>query len=91
MRIKPLGDRAVVEPMSAEEKTKSGIVLPDTIDKEKPEQGKVIAVGPGEDIQKSGIKKGDMVLFGKYGGEDVKFDGKEYKVLKEEDVYAILE
>lgn len=77
--------------MSVEEKTKSGIVLPDTVDKEKPEQGKVIAVGPGEDIKKSGVKKGDTVLFGKYSGDDIKFDNKEYKVLKEEDIFAILE
>ncbi len=91
MNIRPLGDRIVAEPLSIEEETKSGIVLPDTVDKEKPEQGKVIAIGAGEKIKDSGIKKGDMVLFSKYGGEDIKFNDKEYKILKEEDVLAILE
>lgn len=91
MKIKPLGNRVVVEPLSKEEKTKSGIVLPDTVDKEKPEQGKVIAVGAGKKIKESGVKKGDTVLFGKYGGDDIKFDNKEYKVLKEEEIFAIIE
>ncbi|OWK27045.1 MAG: co-chaperone GroES [Parcubacteria group bacterium GW2011_GWA2_38_13b] len=91
MKIKPLGNRVVVEPLSKEEKTQSGIILPDTVDKEKPEQGKIIAVGAGKKIQESGVKKGDTVLFGKYGGDDIKFDNKEYKVLKEEEIFAILE
>ena len=91
MKIKPLGNRVVVEPLSKEEKTKSGIFLPDTVDKEKPEQGKIIAVGAGKKIQESGVKKGDTGLFGKYGGEDIKVDNKEYKILKEEEIFAILE
>jgi chaperonin GroES len=91
MKIKPLGDRVVVEPMSVEETTKSGIVLPDTVDKEKPAQGKVIAIGFGEKIKESGVKKGDMVLYGKYSGDDIKFSNKEYKVLKEDEIFAILE
>ena len=84
-----------MEPMAEEQKTKSGIVLPDTVDKEKPEQAKVVAVGPGrwEDgkIVPMGIKKGDLVLFTKYGPNEVKIDGKEYLIAEEKDILAILE
>ena len=96
MKIQPLADRVVIEPISVEEKTKSGIILPETADKERPEQGKVIAIGPGR-ILKNGqrkpmeIKKGDMVLFTKYGPNEVKIDNKEYLIAKEEDILAILE
>jgi len=96
MKIQPLADRVVIEPISVEEKTKSGIILPETADKERPEQGKVIAIGPGR-ILKNGqrkpmeIKKGDMVLFTKYGPNEVKIDDKEYLIAKEEDILAILE
>jgi chaperonin GroES len=95
MQIKPLEDRVLIEPISQEEKTKSGIVLPDTADKEKPEQGKVIAVGPGR-IDSSGkriptdIKKGDVVLFTKYGPSEIKINNKEYLIAKEEDILAII-
>lgn len=91
MKIKPLGDRAVLKPLQAEEVTKSGIVLPDTVDKEKPEQAEVVAVGPGEKITKLNIKAGDMVLCAKYGGTEVKIDDVEYKVVSEEDILAVLE
>lgn len=96
MKIKPLADRVVLEPISVEEKTKSGIVIPDTAEKEKPEQGKVIAVGPGR-LLASGkrlpmnVKKGDIVLFTKYGPNEVKIDKKEYLIAREEDILAILE
>ena len=95
MDIKPLDDRVLIEPVSQEEKTRSGIVLPDTADKEKPEQGKVIAVGPGK-IDSNGkrilmtVKVGDTVLFTKYGPSEVKIDKKEYLIAKEEDILAIL-
>jgi chaperonin GroES len=95
MNIKPLDDRVLIEPNSQEEKTKSGIVIPDTSDKEKPEQGKVIAVGPGR-IDSNGkripmtVKEGDVVLFTKYGPSEVKVDKKEYLIAKEEDILAIL-
>jgi len=95
MHIQPLDDRVLIEPVSQEEKTKSGIVLPDTADKEKPEQGKVIAVGPGR-IDSNGkripmsVKVGDMVLFTKYGPNEVKIEKKEYLIAKEEDILAIL-
>lgn len=93
--IKPLEDRVLIEPISLEEKTKSGIIIPDTVDKEKPEQGKIIAVGPGR-IDSNGmripisVKQGDIVLFTKYGPAEVKINNKEYLIAKEEDILAIL-
>ncbi|MBU4284787.1 co-chaperone GroES [Patescibacteria group bacterium] len=95
MNIKPLEDRVLIEPASKEELTKSGIVLPDTTDKEKPEQGKVIAIGAGR-IDNNGkrilmtVKVGDVVLFTKYGPNEVKIDDKEYLIAKEEDILAII-
>lgn len=91
MNIKPLADRVLIEPMSAEDKTESGIVLPDTADKEKPEKGKVVAVGPGRPNKPMTVKKGDIVLFTKYGPNEIKIDNKEYLIAKEEDILAILE
>jgi chaperonin GroES len=96
LNIKPLSDRVLIEPMTREEKTKSGIVLPETIDKERPEQGKVLAVGGGKankdgKLIKLSVKKGDMVLFSKYGPSEMKIDGKNYLIIKEEDILAILE
>ncbi len=91
MQLKPLGDRVIVRPSKEEEVTKSGIVLPDTVEKEKKEQGEVVSVGNGEKITKLGLKTGDMVIFGKYAGEDVEVDDVEYKVLDEKDVLAVLE
>lgn len=91
MQLKPLGDRIVVKPATQEEVTKSGIVLPDTVDKEKKEQGEIVAIGTGEKITKLGLKLGDVVLFGKYSGDEVEVDDIEYKILKDEDVLAILQ
>lgn len=91
INLKPLGDRVIVKPLKEEEVTKGGIVLPDTAEKEKKEQGEVIAIGGGEKVKKLGLKKGDQVLFGKYSGEDIKIGEEEYKVLKEEDVLAVIE
>ena len=90
MNIKPLGDRILVKPLKSEEVTKSGIVLPDTAEKEKKEQGEVVAIGDGEKIQKLGLKVGQKVLFGKYSGDEVEMDKIEYKFLKEEDVLGIV-
>lgn len=90
MNIQPLGDRVLVKPLHAEEVTKSGIVLPDTAEKEKKEQGEVVAIGPGEKIQKMGLKVGDKVLFGKYAGDEVEVDKVEYKFLKDEDILGIV-
>ena len=90
--IKPLGDRVVVAPIKEVKKTKSGIILPETVDKEKPAQGKVVAIGAGDKIKKSGIKKGDKVVFEKYAGTEFNSTtGEEYKILKEDEILAILE
>ncbi|MDK2882529.1 MAG: chaperonin GroES [Bacillota bacterium] len=93
--LKPLGDRIVVKAISAEEKTKGGIVLPDTA-KEKPQEGEVIAVGPGRILDNGQriapeVKVGDRVIYAKYGGTEVKLDGEEYLILRESDVLAIVE
>ena len=91
--IKPLSDHVLLEPLR-EEKKKGGIILPDTVDKEKPEKAKVIAVGPGK--MKDGkrvpleVKKGDVVLFTKYGPNEIKVDDKEYLIAREEDILAVL-
>jgi chaperonin GroES len=95
MRIRPLHDRLIVKRLEEEEKTKGGIIIPDTA-KEKPIEGKVIAVGDGkigEDGKKipMEIKKGDRVLFAKYGGTEVKIDGEEHLMMKEDDILAIIE
>jgi len=86
MDIKPLGERVVVKPIEEESKTKGGIYVPDTASKEKPQQGEVIAVGP--DFK--GVKKGDKVLFAKYGGTEIKLNEEEYLVLGVDDVLAVL-
>ena len=91
MKLKPLGNRVVVKPIIEKEATKSGIILPDTIDKEKKAEGEVMAIGEGEKIQKLGLKVGDLVLFGKYAGEEIKVDEVEYKILSYEDVLAVVE
>lgn len=96
MNIKPLSDHVVIEPLKQEEKTKSGILLPDTAEKERPEQGRVIAVGPGKKTEDGKVvplevKVGDVVLFTKYGPNEVKIDEKEYLIAKAEDILAILE
>ena len=91
MKLKPLGDRIIVKPVTEEEVTKSGIVLPDTVEKEKKEEGEVVAVGDGEKITKLGLKQGDKVIFGKYSGEEVNIDDVEHKVLKDEDILAKVE
>lgn len=87
MNIKPLGERIIVKPIKQEEKTKGGIYLPETASKEKPQQGDVIAVGP--DFKD--VKKGDKVLFAKYGGTEIKIEDEDYLVLGADDVLAIIE
>ena len=94
-KIRPLSDHIVLEPIKRELK-KGSIILPETVDKERPEQGKVVAVGPGK-MDKNGnrikpeVKKGDVVIFTKYGPNEIKIDGKEYLVAREEDILAVLE
>jgi chaperonin GroES len=95
MKVRPLHDRLIVKRLEEEEKTKGGIIIPDTA-KEKPIEGKVIAAGTGR-LNKDGkkmpmeVKTGDRVLFAKYGGTEVKMDGEEYLMMKEEDVLAVIE
>lgn len=93
MKIQPLGDRVVIAPLK-EEKKKGGIILPETADKERQEQGKVVAVGPGriEDGRRIPleVKRGDIVIFTKYGPSEVKVDGKEYLIAEEKDILAII-
>ncbi|MBU2578816.1 co-chaperone GroES [Patescibacteria group bacterium] len=96
MKIKPLSDHIVIEPISQEEKTKTGIFLPQTAEKEKPEQGKIIAIGSGRRLSSGKrmpleVKVGDTVLFAKYGPNEIKVGEKEYLIAKEEDILAILE
>jgi len=96
MKIKPLSDHVLIEPIKEEEKTKTGILLPETAEKERPEQGKVIAVGPGRRTEKGeiipiSVKPGQKVLFTKYGPNEIKVDNKEYLIAKEEDILAIIE
>jgi chaperonin GroES len=91
MNIKPLGDRVVVKVMDTEERTESGIVLPDTA-KERPQQGKIVAVGPSAS-EKAGIdlKEGDRVIYSKYGGTEIKYEGEEYLILNcENDILAVI-
>lgn len=90
MNLKPLGNRVVIEPLSEEETTTSGIILPDTVDKEKKAEGKIIAIGDGEKIKALGLKQGDKVIFGKYAGEEVTVDKIDYKILTDEDVLAVI-
>jgi chaperonin GroES len=89
MKIQPLGDRVLVKVLETETTTASGIVLPDSA-KEKKAEGEVIAIGSGEDVTKLGLNVGDTVLFGKYSGDEVEVDGTEYKILKDDEVLAVL-
>ncbi len=89
IKIKPLADRVLIEPASAEEKTAGGIIIPDTA-KEKPQRGTVVAVGPGTTDQKITVKVGDVVLYGKYSGTEITYEGNHYLIMKESDIYAII-
>ena len=89
LKIQPLSDRVLVEPQAAETKTASGLYIPDSA-KEKPQQGKVVAVGKGNKDHEMTVKVGDTVLYGKYSGSELKFDGKDYLIMKEDDILAII-
>ena len=96
MTIKPLSDHILIEPVKEEEKTKFGILLPDTASKERPEQGIVIAVGPGKKTEDGkivpvSVMAGHKVLFTKYGPNEIKIDGREYLIAREEEILAIIE
>ena len=96
MNIRPLQDRIIVERVEEETKTAGGIIIPDTVSKEKPQQGKVIAAGKGKVTQEGkvlplDVKEGDRVLFGKYAGSEIKIDGKEYLIMREDDILGVIE
>ncbi len=89
LKIQPLSDRVLVEPQEAETKTASGLYIPDSA-KEKPQQGKVVAVGKGKKDHNMTVKVGDVVLYGKYAGNELKLDGKDYLIMREDDILAII-
>lgn len=98
INLKPLGDRVVVEPLREDEskKTKSGIIIPETVDKEKPERGKIIATGPGRTTDQGvliplSVKKGQTVIFSKYGPDEIKIEGKKLFILSESHILAVVE
>ena len=90
MKFKPINDRVVVKPAPTEEKTKGGIIIPDTA-KEKPQRGEVVATGPGKDDKKMTVKKGDIVLYGKYAGQEMNYDGVDYLIMREDDILVVLD
>ena len=95
MKFRPLHDRVLIEVLDSEEKTSGGIIIPDTA-KEKPQEGEVIAVGPGKrldngSLQEMGVKQGDKILFSKYGGTDVKIDGTDYLIMREDDILGVVQ
>ena len=87
--MRPINDRVVVKPAPAEEKTKGGIIIPDTA-KEKPQRGEVVAVGPGKDGNLMTVQVGDTVLYGKYAGQELNFEGSDYLIMREDDILVIL-
>ena len=89
LSMKPLADRVIVAPAAAEEKTKSGIIIPDTA-KEKPQRGEIVAVGNGKKDEPMTVKVGDQVLYGKYAGTEINIDGVDYLIMKESDIFAIV-
>ena len=96
MNLRPLGDRVVVKPLSQDEVTKSGIIMPATVDKERPERGEVIAIGPGKMLDNGsfapvGVKVGDKIVFKKYSPDEVKIDKEDYLVISESDIMAVIE
>jgi chaperonin GroES len=87
--MKPIADRVIIKSAPAEEKTKGGLIIPDTA-KEKPQRGEVIAVGPGKDGNAPTVKKGDVVLYGKYSGQEIQFEGVDYMIMREEEILCII-
>ncbi|WP_028982056.1 co-chaperone GroES [Sporocytophaga myxococcoides] len=89
LHIRPLADRVLIQPAPAEERTASGIIIPDTA-KEKPQRGSVVAIGTGKKDEPLTVKVGDTVLYGKYSGTEITIDGKEYLMMREADIFAVL-
>ncbi|MBK8503635.1 MAG: co-chaperone GroES [Saprospiraceae bacterium] len=88
--MKPINDRVVVKPASAEEKTQGGIIIPDTA-KEKPQRGEIVAVGPGKDGNLMTVAVGDVVLYGKYAGQELNYEGTDYLIMREDDILIVLD
>ena len=89
VNVKPLADRVLVEPAAAEEKTAGGIIIPDTA-KEKPQKGKIVAVGNGKPDEPMTVKEGDTVLYGKFAGTEINIEGEDYLIMRESDLFAIV-
>lgn len=90
MTMKPINDRVVVKPSPAEEKTAGGIIIPDTA-KEKPQRGEIVAVGPGKEGNEMTVQVGDVVLYGKYAGQELSYNGEDYLIMREDDILVVLE
>lgn len=88
--MKPINDRVVVKPAAAEERTAGGLIIPDTA-KEKPQRGEVVAVGPGKKDTPMTVKKGDVVLYGKYAGQELNYKGEDYLIVKQDDILVVLD
>ena len=89
IKMKPLGTRVIIEPLVAEEKTQGGIIIPDSA-KEKPQSGKVVAVGPGSKDEPMEVKVGDVVLYGKYSGTEIRFENNDYLIMSQTDILAVI-
>lgn len=89
VNVKPLADRVLIEPAAAEQKTAGGIIIPDTA-KEKPQRGTVVAIGPGKKDEPVTVKVGDLVLYGKYAGTEITVEGKDYLIMRESDIVAVI-
>ncbi|MBK8427688.1 MAG: co-chaperone GroES [Lewinellaceae bacterium] len=87
--MKPIADRVIIKPAPADEKTKGGIIIPDTA-KEKPQRGEVVAVGPGKDGNMMTVTAGDIVLYGKYAGQEISYEGQDYLIMREDDILVII-
>lgn len=91
MNLRPLGDRVIVKPLPKEETTKSGIILPDTVNKEARMEGQLVAIGSGEKVAKLNLSTGQKVVFSEYGGSEIKVENEEYKILNHDDLLAVVE
>lgn len=89
MKLKPLGDRILIKPFKEDEVTKSGIILPDTVEKEKKAEGEVVGIGAGDKVKKLNLQLGDRVLYGKYGGDEVKINDEDYKIVSHDDILGV--
>ncbi len=87
--MKPIADRVIIKPAPADEKTKGGIIIPDTA-KEKPQRGEVVAIGPGKDGNLMTVQVGDIVLYGKYSGQEISYEGQDYLIMREDDILVII-